>query len=232
MAADETLLQTAAAAGVASLRFYEWTQPTLSLGYFQPEAIRHHSAPLLTLPLVRRPTGGDALVHHHELTYAFALPSGPAWQTTSASSRHWLERMHQIIAIALAELGVQVTHSELAPVRDRHNAHLCFKHVTHGDLVIAADKIVGSAQRRHRGALLQHGAVLLKQSEFAPSLPGISERSGKLLEPGTLAEHITQAWVRHNECALTPQAWTNAELQQIDALVQSKYTQRAWNAKR
>src|SRR5436853_407132 len=104
MAADETLLASAQA-GVASLRFYGWTQATLSLGYFQPASVSV-AAPLLSdLPWVRRCTGGEALVHHLELTYALALPQGISWQSRQQS---WLCRMHRIIAAALAALGVSV----------------------------------------------------------------------------------------------------------------------------
>ena len=67
MAADEALLECASA-GVASLRFYTWTEATVSLGYFQPAAAREQVADLARLPWVRRSTGGAAIVHHHELT--------------------------------------------------------------------------------------------------------------------------------------------------------------------
>src|SRR5437762_6826079 len=87
MAADETLLHSAASA-VASLRFYTWTTATLSLGYFQPHAVRLSDPLLVELPFVRRPSGGATLVHHHEVTYALALP--PHLQ----SGEPWLRRMH------------------------------------------------------------------------------------------------------------------------------------------
>src|SRR5205814_9219218 len=80
MAADEVLLESAAA-GIASLRFYGWSEATLSLGYFQPERLRHEDERLTGLPYVRRPSGGATLVHHHEVTYALALPAGPPWQS-------------------------------------------------------------------------------------------------------------------------------------------------------
>src|SRR5437870_3415594 len=98
MAADETLME-GAAGGSASLRFYTWQEPTLSLGYFQPAAER-----LLGLPYVRRPSGGAALVHDHELTYCLALPAGLAWQRRGES---WICRMHGVIATALATFGVE-----------------------------------------------------------------------------------------------------------------------------
>src|SRR5438132_960258 len=79
MAADEALL-AAAVTGQASLRFYGWTEATLSLGYFQPAGPARALAGLGELAWIRRPSGGAALVHHLEITYALALPPGPAWQ--------------------------------------------------------------------------------------------------------------------------------------------------------
>src|SRR5207244_6408467 len=99
MAADEVLLQ-AAGAGQLALRFYGWQQATVSLGYFQAAACRRADPLLTTLPYVRRPTGGATLVHHHELTYALALPE----QVRRAGSEPWLLYMHGIIAAALKRL--------------------------------------------------------------------------------------------------------------------------------
>src|SRR5262245_5973553 len=96
MAADDALL-AAAAAGTASLRFYRWTTATLSLGYFQPSGPARAFAGLGGLDWVRRPTGGAALVHHHEVTYALALPPGRDWQPPGAS---WISRFHQLLADA------------------------------------------------------------------------------------------------------------------------------------
>src|SRR5437764_13503633 len=80
MAADEAMLESASERGVASLRFYTWTEPTLSLGYFQSSEAR--TLPnLAPLAWVRRSTGGAGIVHHHELTYSFALPATPPWKS-------------------------------------------------------------------------------------------------------------------------------------------------------
>src|SRR5687768_7945086 len=77
MAADESLLRSALEGGVASLRFYTWTVPTLSLGYFQLHDERLSDPRLKEVAWVRRPTGGAAILHHHEITYGLALPGGP-----------------------------------------------------------------------------------------------------------------------------------------------------------
>src|SRR2546429_99084 len=81
MAADEALLESASLSNVASFRAYAWTEATLSLGYFQPSALRLTDPLLAPLPYVRRASGGATLVHHREVTYALALPAGAPWQT-------------------------------------------------------------------------------------------------------------------------------------------------------
>src|SRR4051812_35035035 len=102
MAADEAML-LAAAAGTASLRFYTWAEPTLSLGYFQPAAARGSDPRLTELPWVRRASGGAALVHHHEVTYALALPPGRPWQVPGGES--WACRFHHVVTRALTPFG-------------------------------------------------------------------------------------------------------------------------------
>jgi lipoate-protein ligase A len=226
MAADEVLLQTALT-GAASLRFYGWSQPTVSLGYFQSAQVRFESADLASLPFVRRPSGGAMLVHHHELTYALALPPGPSWQAGSS----WPVRMHQIIATALRRLGV-VTHSYEEVGTAPAKGALCFHQFAIGDLRIGGAKIAGSAQRRQHGALLQHGAILLAQSDRTPSLEGIAEQSGVSLTPEGLAQHVTAAFAATTGWAITPDLWTESELDSIERLVQERYARDTWNAKR
>src|SRR5260370_6156702 len=125
MAADEVLLE-AAVAGSASLRFYTWSEPTLSLGYFQPEVVRHSDPRLAAIPWARRPSGGGALVHHHELTYALALPAGFDWQPKGES---WICRFHGGIARAL--------HVEVKAWGEERKLHevICFLHHTPRDLI-------------------------------------------------------------------------------------------------
>src|SRR5947208_968494 len=93
MAADEVMLE-AAVEGVTSFRVYRWSEATLSLGYFQSAAARLADPLLASLPYVRRASGGAALVHDRELTYALALPTGASWQPRGES---WVRRMHTIL---------------------------------------------------------------------------------------------------------------------------------------
>jgi lipoate-protein ligase A len=227
MAADEALLE-AAAAGTASLRLYGWSQPTLSLGYFQSSAIARAYPRLGELAWVRRPSGGAALVHHLEVTYALALPPGPPWQKRGES---WLRRMHDILRDTLAALGVAARAcgddegKKLGEV-------LCFLHHTPGDLLIGNAKIVGSAQRKQRGALMQHGSVLLAASPFTPSLPGIRELTNSDLSPEALCAAVLEPFARRTGWELVPCDWSASERHRIDEIAAGKYVQLAWNGKR
>jgi len=178
MALDECLLETAATTGQASLRFYGWKTPTLSLGYFQPSASRLSDPRVAELPYVRRPSGGKALVHHHELTYALALPPGAPWQTRGES---WIERMHAVIRMALQYRTTRMDTSCCVEEK-KLGDFLCFLHQTPCDILVGPYKVVGSAQRKSRGALLQHGAILLAQSPHTPALPGLHELAGFLMD--------------------------------------------------
>jgi lipoate-protein ligase A len=228
MAADEALLETASQRRAASLRFYTWTEPTLSLGYFQPAAVREESARLVSLPWVRRSTGGAAIVHHHELTYALALPGGSAWQTKES----WICRFHHLVQGVLADHGIRAQavvcgeEVKLGPV-------LCFLHQTPADLAVGGSKVVGSAQRKMRGALLQHGSILLNRSEFAPLLPGVNDAAGRVLfTPESLAGLFAERLAAETGWKLTPGEWTEGEKARITAIRAEKYTNAEWNAKR
>lgn len=226
MAADEVLLE-AAEAGRASLRFYGWSPATLSLGYFQSAACRAEFG-LESLPFVRRPSGGEALVHHHELTYALALPAGPPWQTRREP---WLRRMHEVLAVALADLGVPVS---LCPegAEQRLGPFLCFRHHTSHDVRIGQAKVCGSAQRRRQGALLQHGGVLLAACSFTRSLPGIEDLTGQRLPVAELRGAVRTAFSRNTGWDLSEQDPTDRERSRAEGLAESRYASVSWNLKR
>lgn len=226
MAADEVLLHSAAA-GTASLRFYGWRPATLSLGYFQSEALRQRDARLAALSWLRRPTGGETLVHDEEVTYALALPMGSPWH----GSEPWLPRMHRLIAAGLATLGVAVHPHPTFDAASPDNV-LCFLHHTTGDLLIDGHKVVGSAQRKQRGALLQHGAILLGQCPATPRLPGIRELTGRTPTVTDVVLAVLHALTADTGWTVTPADWTTEEQQRQHNLVATKYTQDRWNRKR
>ncbi|QGJ69899.1 Lipoate-protein ligase A [Planctomycetales bacterium 10988] len=193
MALDEWMLELANEQHTPLLRFYTWAKPTLSLGYFQRYADRKSHQPSLDCVIVRRATGGGAILHDHELTYSLAIPKS---KLSSYQSQPLYDACHETLIETFSDFGVS-THSYLTsdPSADARTSKaeqpfLCFLRRATGDLICQDFKVVGSAQRRVQGALLQHGSILLAKSEFAPELPGISELTGKSLS----AEELMQAW--------------------------------------
>jgi lipoate-protein ligase A len=193
MAADEWLLARAVEVGEAALRFYLWGQPTVSLGHFQDAA--EIPTELSALPAVRRLSGGGAIIHDRELTYSLALPvSHPLCN----NPRQIYELAHTAIREALARLGAVIAVRGLTNA-DLAGRYLCFGRGDSFDLVVATAtqppyrelpgpwKIVGSAQRRRKGAVLQHGSILLAASAHAPEFPGLRELLGVDIAAGELA---------------------------------------------
>jgi lipoate-protein ligase A len=219
MAADEILLD----AEVAALRFYAWAEPTLSLGYFQPHlAARSFPA----LPWLRRATGGEAIVHHHELTYSLVLPPGGEYQPRSAG---WMCRFHGLIRQALARFGV--TAEPCGPER-RLGDTLCFLHHTPGDLIVAGHKVAGSAQRKQRGTLLQHGSVLLRRSAHTPALPGVAELTGREVSAEDLRVAVVEEFRRETGWTLEAGEFGEAGRANIVERIASRYGSSEWNEKR
>ncbi|HEX6986574.1 MAG TPA: hypothetical protein VF170_14425 [Planctomycetaceae bacterium] len=171
MAFDEALLEAAVSRGEATLRVYRWSEPTLSLGYFQKSPPPDLPEPLLALPRVRRLTGGGAILHHHEWTYSCAVPKG---HPLAARSEVLYDAAHEALIAAFADLGVAASlRGEADRAADAN--FLCFLRGDPRDVLVAGRKVVGSAQRRRRGAVLQHGSVLLRRSPLAPDVPGLED---------------------------------------------------------
>ncbi|MGL4555423.1 MAG: lipoate--protein ligase family protein [Gemmataceae bacterium] len=223
MATDEVMLE-AAAAGRASLRFYLWSVPTLSLGYFQPHAPALAAIP--GVPWVRRPSGGSALLHHVELTYALALPPGRDWQPPGSS---WACRFHHIIRQTLEAFNVR---GRLCDEEVKAPGVLCFQHHTPGDLIVAGHKVAGSAQRKSRGALLQHGGVLLMSSHHTPQLPGIIDLGGPPMLFDELPAALRAAFLASTGWRLEAEPLTDAERGRVAAVRAERYESDEWNRRR
>ncbi len=161
----------------ATLRFYQWSRPTLSLGYFQSNA---DCLPRFRdVSRVRRATGGGAILHHHELTYSLTLPT-PSGQR---GARHDLYRIvHQSIIDSLERFAIRARphRDDPRPLGNISDDFLCFRRRTEEDLVVSGYKVVGSAQRRDKRSILQHGSILLRASEHTPELPGVFDLTHKL----------------------------------------------------
>lgn len=156
MAFDEALMRRAAS-GVAVFRVYGWSSPTLSLGRNQRARGLYNlaAAGAMGVGIVRRPTGGRALLHHREITYSAVLPARDA-----ADARAAYDFINGVLVAALRRLGIDVglaTRARALPPGPRP----CFDVPAEREIVHAGRKLVGSAQWRRGGALLQHGSILV-----------------------------------------------------------------------
>lgn len=183
MAFDEALLEAAATRGETSLRIYRWSEPTLSLGYFQKELPPDLPAILRGLPCVRRLSGGGAILHHHEWTYSCALPKR---HPLAGRTEDLYDAVHAALLRAFARLGVSAATRGTSD-HEADGRFLCFERGDARDILVAGRKVVGSAQRRRKGTVLQHGSVVLRTSPFAPHIPGLADRVPDLPEDSCFA---------------------------------------------
>jgi lipoate-protein ligase A len=186
MARDSALQARAARTGETVFSIYSWTRPTLSFGRHQPATGRYDIEKIRSanIDVVRRPTGGRAILHDHEVTYSVTAPVMDA-----APLRETYARINHILLDGLSRLGVDV---ELAPPGGRAPApsvRPCFETPGEGELVARGSKLVGSAQWREAGALLQHGSILVEDDQSSlPSFAaaGAGTRVDPIPRPATL----------------------------------------------
>jgi len=171
MATDEYLLEAALADGLKAVRMYRWYEPTVSLGYFQNSDDEALSATFQNLAAVRRLSGGGAILHHHELTYSFVLPADdPLTQVPT----ELYGRVHKTIIDVLQEFGADCSMRGEDDAKS-DEPFLCFVRGDRHDIHCNGHKVVGSAQRRRKGAVLQHGSIILERSAHAPEIPGLRD---------------------------------------------------------
>jgi len=172
MAGDEALLDSVAGGAPAAVRTYEWSPPTLSLGYFQRLDEARADPRFADAPIVRRPTGGGAIWHDREITYAVVLPSADPLADRASDL---YGRINRLLCGILRDAGIDARRrgGDRDPTAPR--PMLCFLDRDPEDVVCRGHKVVGAAQRRRRGAVLQHGSILLGQSPTLPELPGLAD---------------------------------------------------------
>lgn len=237
MAVDEALLEAAVNDGAATLRFYQWSEPTLSLGYFQAYDDRRRHEASIECAAVRRQSGGGAILHDVELTYSLAVPE----QHPLAVNRLQTYRVvHQSLIETLGHWGIEAQlfdqgcsglgcgEAGETPAAHGRQPFLCFQRRAPGDVLVRGVKIAGSAQRRSRGAVLQHGSLLLARSEAAPELDGLKELSGKAI----VVEEFIQAWLERLTGTLGV-VWRQGNLSEpsryrATELAAEKYASTAW----
>jgi len=199
MAVDESILEAAGRGQVLpTLRLYAWQPACLSLGYAQ--AISDVDIPRLRArgwEIVRRPTGGRAILHCDELTYAIAAPISEPHLAGSVLESY--RRISEALLQALKLLGIPAQRSE-GPLMESHSDDhnpVCFERPSNYEITFQGKKIIGSAQARRRDGVLQHGSLPLfgdlariTQALTYPDEPSRKESGERLLARATTLEMI------------------------------------------
>jgi len=165
MALDEALMDRARRTGEWVLRVYSWLTPTISLGRNQTARGRYDLERIRErgLEIVRRPTGGRAILHAREITYSVTAPVDDA-----GSLRASYDRINRLITTALVSLGVDaVAVSGMGHRHPSPGMSPCFDEPAAGEVTVGGRKLAGSAQWRNDGALLQHGSILVADDQTA-----------------------------------------------------------------
>ena len=220
--------------GEGVLRLYSWDRATVSFGRNEPTKERYDAGAAAErgVDFVRRPTGGRAVLHDTELTYAVIAPDRALGGLKSAYLK-----INQGLACAMNELGADVSISEegavLAP-----EAGPCFQVPAPGEVVANGRKLVGSAQVRLGNALLQHGSIILEGdqsllSELSLETEGITAPAAlRTLVGDVEVDDVTGAVISGLRLALRG-SWTEAgyrsgELAEADRLERERYAEREW----
>lgn len=248
MARDHALAELARP-GTGTLRIYRWSPAALSFGRNEPvtvgyrELLRRHPE----MGVVRRPTGGRAVIHDRELTYSVVLPV-----RACGGLRAGYRRINEALVAGLRGLGVGAGHARGRTQRPESGP--CFMEAAEGEVVVGGRKLVGSAQARFGGTILQHGSLLLVADQTALFANGHGVRAdpgagGGGMKPGhtrpaTLTEVLgeTPAWDRlvaalrdGFEDALGG-GWSRGEMsageEALAAKLEMRYGSREWTWRR
>jgi lipoate-protein ligase A len=238
MAVDETIFEGGEEGKFPStLRFYQWQPAALSLGRYQPVGeIDLSACQQLGIDWVRRVTGGGCVLHSAEITYSLFTTEG---QFTSLSVLDFYQWVNRVLVDAFQSLGLEVY---LKTEKESVSSSFCFLFSSQYDILAGGKKLVGSAQKRSRGKLLQHGSILLKvderikkivknSSSYSPkkTMVGIFDLLGKELSPGEIETLIAAKFEENWGIKFFQENLSWAEEKQAQILEREKYRNPQWN---
>ena len=226
-----------------TLRLYQWERPSVSVGYFQKiSEIDTDYCDKKDYPVVRRLTGGRAILHDMELTYSLS-----SLHNSFPFNGSLLDNYKIISSALLAALNLIGTKAEMSLVKKRHEGHrdpACFKAPSYGEVTVDSRKIIGSAQKRYKNGFMQHGSILFN---FNPAELGsaLMENAGNNFHGiGSISEYapgispddfkgtLKDAFENILNIKLITDVPTKHELNLAEELEQGKYATSEWNKKR
>jgi len=240
MAVDEAILKSCAeSCAPPTLRIYSWLKPSISLGYLQPVTPARLDLEYCReagIEIVRRITGGRAVIHGTDVTFSIALGESdlPEGCGSVIASHRWL--MGGIVE-GLRSLGIE---AEIGPERAIAQSEMsadCFAHVAECDVRVGNEKVVGSAQVRRWGALLEQGSIPRAAPSF--DVTRVFGRPAKPYREHLLAQkspdEISQALIKGFNIALAQPLQqadlTTRELSCAADLAAEKYSTEAWTCR-
>lgn len=256
MAVDEAVMRSCSRGETGpTLRFYQWRPACLSLGYFQDakKEVDLEGLSAEGVDLVRRLTGGKAVLHDDELTYSVVVPE----EMLPGSVLQTYRRISQALVEGLRLMGIPASIAALergTTSRDpRFRQAACFAAPSWFEILWRGKKLIGSAQNRKSGTILQHGSIpftfdaskLVKciktsspehaartESMLAKKAAGLSEALGRPVSRHDLEEHLKAGFAEALGWELEPGSLTGKEEDEARRLSLSRYASESWTMER
>jgi len=250
MALDEAILESVVAGdSPPTLRLYAWAPPCLSLGYAQPHSdVDEPRLRRLGWDLVRRPTGGRAILHIDELTYSVAAPERHPLMAGGVLPSY--QRLSRGLLAALDELGLEAQVQPAAGEGEAERSNpICFQAPSAYEITVGGRKLIGSAQVRRRAGVLQHGSLPLSgdigrvclalrfadeeaRSQAAKTLgrraTTVQACLGRTVEWADAAQAFITGFSRALELRFDEQSLSDEEWRRADELTSARYTAPGW----
>lgn len=256
MAIDEAILISCQGGkSPPTIRIYGWTPPAVSLGYFQKaeNAVDLEACRKRGVDVVRRLSGGRAVLHHKELTYSIICREGTPPLGSSVLETY--KTISECLIITLRGLGLDVqwiaSREKHTAAQEKDKTASCFSSPSWYEITVEGKKICGSAQKRGDGALLQHGSLLIDYdpellaevlhsrksneeflSEIRSSTTAINRHLSKKMDFNSLKKLVLKSFKDQLHLILTPGELTDYESQLKDHLLKQKYSTDSWNLHR
>lgn len=253
MAVDEAIM-TAVAEGQAppTIRFYRWSPPAISLGYFQSleKEVDIRACEQAGIDIVRRLTGGRAVLHQYELTYSLVAPENHR-KVAGSILESYLSISRGLVQ-GLAFLGVEAELAE-GKKQTEFSTAACFDAPSWYEMVVGGKKLVGSAQTRRNGCILQHGSLLVRmdvdllfsvlnfnnakvreraKTAFMAKATCLEEILGYSPDFEVMCDGLRKGFTEAMKINLCEERLSDAELDSAQVLNINKYGTVEWNSRR